>query len=99
MIVCWRMAAFDLQQRLRIVFLFFVVGKLGSNRTPALRTESEEAVRPHKFTCRSALTAADAAARGPREPLPGHGHRHLSHSAAGLRQRGLYTVQHAARGL
>ena len=66
-------------------------GKPGSNRTPALRTESEEAVRPHKFTCRSALTAADAAARGPRKPLPGHGHRHLPHSAAGLRLGGYAT--------
>ena len=67
------------------------MGKPGSNRTPALRTESEEAVRPHKFTCRSALTTADAAARGPREPLPGHGHRHLPHLAEGLRLDGYAT--------
>ena len=48
-------------------------------------------MQPHKFTCRSALTAAVATARGPGEPLPGHGHRHLTHLAAGLRLGGYAT--------
>ena len=42
---------------------------------------------------------SNAETRGPREPLPGHGLRHLPHLAAGLRQCWLYTVHNTARGL
>ena len=48
-------------------------------------------MQPHKFACGSALATANTATRGPREPLPGHGLRHLPHLAAGLRLGGYAT--------
>ena len=56
---------------------FFFYWKPGSNRTPALRTESEEAVRPHKFmqvgphnsrSCRKGPQEATPRTRPPAPP-------------------------------
>ena len=78
---------------------FFFLGKPGSNCISHAPDNVRGAMQPHKFTCGSALATAKAATRGPRELLPGHGLRHLTHLAAGPKQHGLYTVHHAAQGL
>ena len=57
------------------------------------------AIQPHKFTCGSALAAANAATWGPRLQSLGHGLRHHTHLAAGLKQHRLYTVHNAAQDL
>ena len=56
-------------------------GQPGSNCIPRAAVRDRGVMQPRKFTCRSALET-----RGPGEPLPGHGHRHLTHLAAGLRR-------------